>query len=100
MDLYTLEEKIMSAWNVVDDIKLLCQQMLDGPRPMTEDEIANFLIGLETIYQFKFEDLFSCYEKLVHETHLSTNPKPYPFTLSDEDLKKYREQNPFYEQTR
>lgn len=66
---YTLEEKIMAAWNVVDDMKLLCEQMLDGPRPMTEDEIANCLIGMEAIYRMRFEQLFAQYENMLREYH-------------------------------
>jgi hypothetical protein len=40
--------------------------MLDR-RKMTEDEISNYLLGLETIYQVKFERLFETFEKLVQQ---------------------------------
>jgi hypothetical protein len=66
MSFYELEEKIMAAWNVVDDIKLLGRNIMDGPT-MTEDDITNVLIGLETIYNMRFNELFKTYEKLLKE---------------------------------
>ena len=65
-DRFDLETDIMNCWNVVEDIKELNRSMLDR-RKMTEDEIANYLIGLEAIYQVKFERLFETFEKLVHQ---------------------------------
>lgn len=65
--LYTLEEKIMAAWSVVDDIKLLAETQSN--RRMSEDELANFLLGMQTIANVKFESLFSEYEKLLAEEH-------------------------------
>lgn len=63
-DRFDLEQDIMNCWNVVSDIKELSRGMLDR-RPMTEDEISNYLLGLETIYQVKFERLFETFEMLI-----------------------------------
>lgn len=63
---FDLEQDIMNCWNVVSDIKELSRGMLDR-RPMSEDEISNYLLGLETIYQVKFERLFETFEMLVKD---------------------------------
>jgi len=34
---------------------------------MTDDQLANYLLGLETIYQVKFEQLFNMFEQMVNE---------------------------------
>jgi hypothetical protein len=65
--LYKLEEKIMAAWSIIDDIRLLAETQSD--RKMSQDELENYLLGLETIYKVKFEDLFSQYEKLLQEQY-------------------------------
>ena len=65
-DRFDLESDIMNCWSVVEDIKELNRCMLDR-RKMTEDEISNYLLGLETIYQVKFERLFETFEKLVQQ---------------------------------
>jgi hypothetical protein len=65
--LYKLEEKIMAAWSIIDDIRLLAETQSD--REMSQDELENYLLGLETIYKVKFENLFSQYEKLLQEQY-------------------------------
>ena len=62
---FDLEQDIMKAWNVVDDIRLLTEGMFDGTQPMTEDQISNILIGMEHIYELRFNKLFSTFEKCV-----------------------------------
>jgi len=65
-DRFDLEQDIMTCWSVVDDIKELSRSKMDR-RDMTEDEVNNYLLGLETIYQIKFERLFETYEMLVRQ---------------------------------
>jgi len=62
---FDLEQDIMKAWNVVDDIRLLNEMLMDGPTPMTEDQIANILIGMEHIYELRFNKLFNTFEKCI-----------------------------------
>ncbi len=69
---FDLEQKIMNCWSVVDDIKSL--MAIQDSRPVTEDEQANYLLGLATIYQVKFEELFSCFEKMIQEEYKKTLP--------------------------
>lgn len=63
---FDLEQDIMNCWSVVDDIKELNRCMLDR-RKLTEDEVSNYLLGLETIYQVKFERLFETFEMLIRK---------------------------------
>jgi hypothetical protein len=62
-DRFQLEEKIMHAWQVVEDINLLLRQHCDTP--MTDDQVQNFLLGLATIYQARFEELQATFEDLL-----------------------------------
>ena len=65
-DRFDLEHDIMNCWGVVEDIKELSRSKMDR-RNMTEDEVNNYLLGLETIYQVKFERLFETFEMLVKQ---------------------------------
>lgn len=56
-DRFDLEQGIMQCWNVVDDVKLLAQR--NAP---VEDFAA-----VATLYQHKFEELFSQFETGVQE---------------------------------
>lgn len=66
MDRFDLEQSIMNCWNVVEDINELNQCMIDR-RKMTEDEISNYLLGLQTIYQVKFERLQEIFSALIKD---------------------------------
>ena len=67
--IFDLEQSILQCWNVVDDIKLITQQVYDRPKPLTEDELGNLLIGLETLYTLKFEKCFSEFEDVCSLFH-------------------------------
>lgn len=64
MDRFKLEEQIQHCWQVVDDLKTVyhSEKLYED-----EDEMQNVLLGMFTLYQLKFEELFSTYEKLVQE---------------------------------
>ena len=54
-DRFDLEEKIMRASVILDDIDCLRDAL--NRRDMTPDEIDNYLLGLHSIYMEKFGDL-------------------------------------------
>jgi len=62
-DTFELEQAIMNCWHVVDDIKTVTGRV----GRMSQDELMNVLIGLSTLYQLKFEDLFGEFERYVAE---------------------------------
>lgn len=61
---FDLEEQIMDCWNVVRDIE--CLYHMQDIRELTDDEQANVLLGLSSIYQIKFERLFNTFEQLIN----------------------------------
>ena len=65
-DRFDLEQGIMKCWNVTEDIDLIYRNVLDGPE-MTTDEISNALLGIKTLYEMKFNELFNTFEQLVHD---------------------------------
>ena len=67
--IFDLEQSIMQCWNVVDDIKLITEQVYDRPKPLTEDELGNLLMGLESMYTLKFEKCFAEFEEVCKQYH-------------------------------
>lgn len=65
---FELEQRIMSCWSVVDDLKAIYTAHQDR-RAMSVDEMSNVLMGLEHLYNIKFEALFECFEKYLMEVH-------------------------------
>ena len=67
-DRFEFEQQIMECWNVTSDVMTVAKYLMDAPlEPGREDKIANMLIGIEALYQAKFEELFSQFEDLIRE---------------------------------
>jgi hypothetical protein len=64
---FDFEQQIMSCWNVTTDIKDLSEEVLEGD--MTKDQITNVLMGMEQMYEIRFNKLFRQFEQLVREYH-------------------------------
>ena len=63
--LYDLETMIMDCWHVCDDLQVVFKQIGDGEREPTHDELMNALMGMQQVYQWKFEQLFFMYEQVI-----------------------------------
>jgi len=59
-DIFDLEQSIMHCWNIVEDLKMLNEAVLE--RDLSVDEISNILLGIERLYNLKFEKLFEMFE--------------------------------------
>ena len=69
-DRFEFEQQIMECWNVTSDVKTVAKYLMDAPlEPGREGKIANMLIGIEALYQAKFEELFRQYEAIIKEQH-------------------------------
>ena len=65
-DRFDFEQEIMECWNVTTDIRTVSEYLQDAPLEQgREDKIANMLIGIEALYEAKFNKLFDMFEELV-----------------------------------
>tara|TARA_R110000823_G_scaffold273354_1_gene392391 strand:+ start:40 stop:276 length:237 start_codon:yes stop_codon:yes gene_type:complete len=62
--LYDLEPHIMDCWMVCNDLEIVFKQIGDGEHDPTQDEMMNALIGMQQLYQWKFEQLFNKFEQI------------------------------------
>ncbi len=67
-DRFDLEQNIMRCWAVTEDIDLLYENVMD--RDMSQDDIANALLGLHQLYEMKFNKLWDNFEVLIREKKL------------------------------
>ena len=67
-DRFEFEQQIMECWNVTTDIRTVSEYLMDAPlEEGREDKIANMLMGIEALYEAKFNKLFRQFEQLVRE---------------------------------
>ena len=74
---FDLEQQIMDCWHVVDDLKVVTESVLEDvfdSDKIFNDKIFNILIGMETLYQLKFERMFRTFEKLQKEHYEALKP--------------------------
>jgi hypothetical protein len=64
-DRFDFETQIMSCWGITTDLKDLSEEVLEGD--LSKDQITNVLIGIEQLYNIRFEKLFRQFEQLVRE---------------------------------
>ena len=69
---FNLEQKIMEAWHVVDDLKLILNR-LDG---MNKDQIYSCLHGAEIFANMRFESLWNTFEQSVANGTFNEQNRP------------------------
>lgn len=67
-DRFDFEQQIMDCWSVCEDLKTITK--IYDLRQLSEDQLMNALIGMEALYQMKFEILFDMFERLIKEGKL------------------------------
>jgi len=65
--LHDLEPMIMDCWHVCNDLEVVFKQIGDGEREPTHDEMMNTLMGMQQLYEWKFQQLFFKYEELCRD---------------------------------
>ena len=74
MYIFDLEEEIMRCWNVVNDVKDAANHIGDhesfkGMSPEHCDAIMNLLMGIQNVYDMRFEKTWKLFEKHCGEYH-------------------------------
>lgn len=93
-DRFELEQAIMDAWSIVDDLQTYLKWRYDYEEVPTEDEDMNYIIGLQVIYSAKFDHLFRVFEDVVCTNREERIPKPV--TLPEVPASESVSYNPAY----
>jgi hypothetical protein len=64
-DRFDLEQEIMECWNVTRDLQNLydCEELC-------EDHKLNYLLGVITIYEVKFNKLWNTFEQCIKDRQI------------------------------
>jgi hypothetical protein len=61
VDFYKIEDAIMRFWSVKEHVRLLTQRYIDYPEPMSEDEMHNHLMAIETMIELYIDAAMDTY---------------------------------------
>ena len=71
VDRFTLEEKIQNCSAIQEDLETLLYKIGDAPKPATEDELMNMVIGMIEMQKTRREQLWSVFEQLIKDKKLT-----------------------------
>lgn len=82
--IFDLEQKLLGTWSIIENLKLL-REFLDsdtfsGMDAEHTDILDNFILGLISLYDVKFDSTFNTFEKVCveyHEARRAANITPY-----------------------
>lgn len=74
MDKINLEEAIHKAWQTCDDLDMFLKHHSDHPMPMTDDEVANTILGIKQIHAMRMENLFDMFKREFKLDEYCTDP--------------------------
>jgi hypothetical protein len=89
-DRFDFEQQIMSCWNITTDLKDLNEGVLESN--LSKDQISNALMGIEQLYELRFNKLFQQFETLVHEyAHTLDRDSDAIDEFNSEQIRKFHE---------
>ena len=71
---FDLEDAIYKVWQTGDDIELLYKHHGDAPTPMTEDEMANTLLGIKQLHDMRCHALMDMSARVFELNQYCTDP--------------------------
>lgn len=60
---FDLEQDILQAWGLKEDINIFLQRYMDSPKPMSEDEVSNYITALMHMTELRCAKAFDTFEK-------------------------------------
>ena len=66
MDRFDLEEQIQNVWQTKEDLDAVTERIMEDTVFMSEDQIANVLIGLSELHETRMWKLWKVFETIVH----------------------------------
>ena len=66
-DRFNLEEEIQNVWQTKDDLNAVAERLFEDTVFMTEDQIANVLIGLSELHETRMKKLWRVFETMVQQ---------------------------------
>ena len=67
MDRFKLEEHLGDCASIQEELEAILYKVGDSPKPPTEDELTNMLIGVIELSKVRHERAFNTFETLVKD---------------------------------
>ena len=58
---FDLEQDLTTFSMIIEELDLLHEQLLENPRPMTQDEISNYIFALQHMCQLRYQRVWDTF---------------------------------------
>jgi hypothetical protein len=72
---FDLEDAIYKAWQTSDDVEVFFKYHGDAEQPMTEDEVANALLGIKALHDMRCWQLMDMLARVFELNQNCTDPE-------------------------
>jgi hypothetical protein len=72
---FDLEDAIYKAWQTSDDVEVFFKYHGDAEQPMTEDEVANALLGIKALHDMRCWQLMDMLARVFELNQYCTDPE-------------------------
>lgn len=72
---FDLEDAIYKVWQTADDLETFFQYHGDAEKPMTEDEVANTLLGIKMLHEMRCWQLMDMKNRVFELNQYCTDPE-------------------------
>jgi hypothetical protein len=62
---FDLEQDILNAWGVKEELQMFLSQYIDSPKVLTEDEVWNYIHGIAMVSDLRFNRLWDTYKQVL-----------------------------------
>ncbi len=70
-DRFDFEQKLLECWGITKDIDELFEYVCETPSAeVSQDKVANILLGLKQLYDLRFNTTFNMFEELVKQNKI------------------------------
>ena len=76
-DRFDFEQQLLDCWNITKDLKTVYEGICDSSPALTEDQTVNALMGLEILYELKFNKLWSMFENGVNQRSINSTKEDH-----------------------
>lgn len=60
-DRFNLEQDLMNFSQIIDELDMLHEKYIDGPKPMTEDEVSNYIFALQHMCKLRYDRVWDTF---------------------------------------
>lgn len=91
-DRFNLEQDLMNFSQIIEELDMLHEKYIDGPKPMTEDEVSNYIFALQQMCKLRYDRVWDTFCQAFELDDYSPARKSKPWDIEPWDQEEEEEE--------